>query len=102
MIDVADGRIRFELPNEIHRERCEQLKGDIEKALSEMLHTSVEAELIASEEKAPESNDQIQSTAEEVVDPAEFQVASDGGPSSVDRVLEAFPGAVASDEETGK
>ena len=103
VIDVADGRIRFELPNEIHRERCEQLKGDIEKALSEMLHTSVEAELIASEEKAPESNDQIQSTAEEeVVDPAEFQVASDGGPSSVDRVLEAFPGAVASDEETGK
>ena len=103
VIDVADGRIRFELPNEIHRERCEQLKGDIEKALSEMLHTSVEAELTASEEKAPESNDQIQSTAqEEVVDPAEFQVASDGGPSSVDRVLEAFPGAVASDEETGK
>ena len=103
VIDVADGRIRFELPNEIHRERCEQLKGDIEKALSEMLHTSVEAELIASEEKAPESNDQIQSTAqEEVVDPAEFQVASDGGPSSVDRVLEAFPGAVASEEETGK
>ena len=103
VIDVTDGRIRFELPNEIHRERCEQLKGDIEKALSEMLHTSVEAELIASEEKAPESNDQIQSTAEEeVVDPAEFQVASDGGPSSVDRVLEAFPGAVASDEETGK
>ena len=103
VIDVADGRIRFELPNEIHRERCEQLKGDIEKALSEMLHTSVEAELTASEEKAPESNDQIQSTAqEEVVDPAEFQKASDGGPSSVDRVLEAFPGAVASDEETGK
>ncbi len=103
VIDVADGRIRFELPNEIHRERCEQLKGDIEKALSEMLRTSVEAELIASEEKAPESNDQIQSTAEEeVVDPAEFQVASDGGPSSVDRVLEAFPGAVASEEETGK
>ena len=103
VIDVADGRIRFELPNEIHRERCEQLKGDIEKALSEMLHTSVEAELIASEEKAPESNDQIQSTAEEeVVDPAEFQVASDGGPSSVDRVLEAFPGAVAAEEETGK
>ena len=68
-----------------------------------MLHNSVEAELIASEEKAPESNDQIQSTAEEeVVDPAEFQVASDGGPSSVDRVLEAFPGAVASEEETGK
>lgn len=103
VIDVADGRIRFELPNEIHRERCEQLKGDIEKALSEMLRTSVEAELTASEEKAPESNDQIQSTAqEEVVDPAEFQKASDGGPSSVDRVLEAFPGAVASDEETGK
>ena len=103
VIDVADGRIRFELPNEIHRERCEQLKGDIEKALSEMLRTSVEAELTASEEKGPESNDQIQSTGgEEVVDPAEFQVASDGGPSSVDRVLEAFPGAVASDEETGK
>ena len=93
----------MELPNEIHRERCEQLKGDIEKALSEMLETSVEAELIASEETAPESNDQIQSTTEEeVVDPAEFRVASDGGPSSVDRVLEAFPGAVASDEETGK
>ncbi len=103
VIDVSDGRVRMELPNEIHRERCEQLKGDIEKALSEMLETSVETELIASEEKAPESNDQIQSTTEEeVVDPAEFRVAGDGGPSSVDRVLEAFPGAVASDEETGK
>ena len=103
VIDVANGCIRFELPNEIHRERCEQLKGDIEKALREMLNTSVEVELIASEGKTPESNDQIQSTSEEeIVDPAEFEVASDGGPSSVDRVLEAFPGAVASDKETGK
>ncbi|MDP7067062.1 MAG: hypothetical protein QF637_05530, partial [Acidimicrobiales bacterium] len=86
-----------------HRERCEQLKDDIEKTLREMLNAPVRVELFATEEKAPESSDAIQSDTEEVVvDPSEFEVVTDAGPSSVDRVLEAFPGAVASDDEGGR
>ena len=76
-------------------------KGDIEKALSEMLGTSVEAELIASEENAPESTDQIQSiTEEEEVDPAEFREAMGARRALI--VLEAFPVLWHCDEETGK
>ena len=101
--EVLKDRIRFELPNETHRERCEQLKDDIEKTLREMLNAPVRVELFATEEKALESSDAIQSDTEEVVvDPSEFEVVTDAGPSSVDRVLEAFPGAVASDDEGGR
>ena len=101
--EVIKDRIRFELPNETHRERCEQLKDDIEKTLREMLNAPVRVELFATEEKALESSDAIQSDTEEVVvDPSEFEVVTDAGPSSGDRVLEAFPGAVASDDEGGR
>jgi len=101
IISVSEGQIRFELPNETHRERCEQIKGDIEIALREILGAEVQVELTAAqEEKVQTTAEPKAAIEEEVVDPAEFEVNSEAGTTSVDRVLEAFPGAIASDEES--
>jgi len=101
IISVSEGQIRFELPNETHRERCEQIKGDIEIALREILGAEVQVELTATQEEKVQTNAEPKAAIEEVVvDPAEFEVSSEAGTTSVDRVLEAFPGAIASDEES--
>ena len=98
---VSEGQVRFELPNETHRERCEQIKGDIEIALREILGAEVQVELTAAQEEKVRTNAEPKAAIEEVVvDPAEFEVNSEAGTTSVDRVLEAFPGAIASDEES--
>ncbi len=100
IVTVSEGEVRFELPNETHRERCEQMKDDIEAALQNALGVQVQVELtVTKEEKSRTDNKPKAVAEEEVVDPAEFEVSADSGPSSVDRVLEAFPGAVASDDE---
>ena len=101
IISVSEGQIRFELPNETHRERCEQIKGDIEIALREILGAEVQVELTATQEEKVQTNAEPKAAIEEVVvDPVEFEVSSEAGTTSVDRVLEAFPGAIASDEES--
>lgn len=100
IVTVAEGRVRFELPNETHRERCEQIKGDIETALRDIFEVEVEVELTAAqEEKVQTTAEPKAAVEEEVVDPAEFEANAGTGTTSVDRVLEAFPGAIASGEE---
>jgi len=98
--DVPDGRVQLELPNATHKERCEQLKGDIEKALSSHLGGDVSVELLSVDESQSAKVDAPETRIEEVVDPSEFEGGIDTGPTSVERVLEAFPGAVASEEES--
>ena len=98
--DVPDGRVQLELPNATHKERCEQLKGDIEKALSSHLGGDVSVELLSVDESQSAKVDVPETRIEEVVDPSEFEGGTDTGPTSVERVLEAFPGAVASEEES--
>lgn len=100
IVTVAEGRVRFELPNETHRERCEQIKSDIETALRDIFEVEVEVELTAAqEEKVQRTAEPKAAVEEEVVDPAEFEANAGTGTTSVDRVLEAFPGAIASGEE---
>ena len=98
--DVPNGRVQLELPNATHKERCEQLKGDIEKALSSHLGGDVSVELLSVHESQSAKVDAPETRIEEVVDPSEFEGGIDTGPTSVERVLEAFPGAVASEEES--
>ncbi|HAA65752.1 MAG TPA: DNA polymerase III, subunit gamma and tau [Acidimicrobiaceae bacterium] len=98
--DVPNGRVQLELPNATHKERCEQLKGDIEKALSSHLGGDVSVELLSVDESQSAEVDVPETRMEEVVDPSEFEGGIDTGPTSVERVLEAFPGAVASEEES--
>lgn len=100
IVGVSAGQVQFELPNETHRERCEQMKDDIEAVLRKTLETQVQVELTAAEEGKPQVDNKPKVVAEEeIVDPAEFEASADAGPSSVDRLLDAFPGAVASDDE---
>ena len=100
IVGVSEGQVQFELPNETHRERCEQMKDEIEAALRNALETAVQVDLTAAPEENPRADTKpVVVAEEEIVDPAEFEASADAGPSSVDRLLDAFPGAVASDDE---
>ncbi len=99
LIDVQEHTVRFELPNETHRQRCEQLKSDVEESLSNLTGTNVQIELVVSSGAQVDDVQKPLESPEEVVDPADFKTTNDSGPSSVERVLEAFPGAVASDDD---
>lgn len=99
LVEVQEHVLQFELPNETHRERCEQLKGDVEESLSKLIGTKVQVELAVSADLQVDDVEKSVDLSEEVVDPADFKTTNDSGPSSVDRLLEAFPGAVASDDD---
>ena len=99
LVEVQEHVLQFELPNETHRERCEQLKGDVEESLSKLIGTKVQVELAVSADLQVDDVEKSVDLSEEVVDPADFKTTNDSGPSSVDRLLEAFPGAIASDDD---
>ena len=100
IVGVSEGQVQFELPNETHRERCEQMKDEIEAVLRNAVEAPVQVALTAAREENPRADTKpVVVAEEEIVDPAEFEASADAGPSSVDRLLDAFPGAVASDDE---
>ena len=99
LVEVQESIVKFELPNETHRERCEQLKNDVEESLSNLTGANVQVELVVSSGSQVADVEKPMEPPEEVVDPADFTTTNDSGPSSVERVLEAFPGAVASDDD---
>ena len=99
LVEVQESIVKFELPNETHRERCEQLKNDVEESLSNLTGANVQVELVVSSGSQVADVEKPMEPHEEVVDPADFTTTNDSGPSSVERVLEAFPGAVASDDD---
>jgi DNA polymerase-3 subunit gamma/tau len=99
LVAVQESIVKFELPNETHRERCEQLKNDVEESLSNLTGANVQVELVVSSGSQVADVEKPMEPPEEVVDPADFTTTNDSGPSSVERVLEAFPGAVASDDD---
>ncbi len=99
LVEVQEHTVQFELPNETHRERCEQLKSDVEESLSNLTGATVQVELVVSSGAQVDDVEKPMESPEEVVDPADFKTTNDSGPSSVDLVLEAFPGAVASDDD---
>ena len=99
LVEVQEHTVQFELPNETHRERCEQLKSDVEESLSKLTGVTVQVELVVSSGAQVDDVEKPMELPEEVVDPADFKTTNDSGPSSVERVLEAFPGAVASDDD---
>jgi hypothetical protein len=43
---VEDGRAVFGLPNQIHRQRCEDIRGDVEPALAEHFHRRIPLTLV--------------------------------------------------------
>ena len=82
-----------------YEEAFEQLKNDVEESLSNLTGANVQVELVVSSGSQVADVEKPMEPPEEVVDPADFTTTNDSGPSSVERVLEAFPGAVASDDD---
>jgi hypothetical protein len=71
----------------------------VEESLSNLTGANVQVELVVSSGSQVADVEKPMESPEEVVDPADFTTTNDSGPSSVERVLEAFPGAVASDDD---
>ena len=87
----------------MHRERCEQLKNEVELALSMVIGTSVLLSLASSQEN--DSNDIAKvASSENIVDQtddsilAELEDAPPDNRTSVDRFQDAFPGAIVVDD----
>ena len=95
LAEVAENTVQFKITNATLQDRFEQLKTDLEKALSDSVGVKVHVEFVLS----TDNGEELEEPPEEVVDPADFKPTNEGGPSSVDKVLEAFPGAVASDDD---
>ncbi|HEX2040227.1 MAG TPA: DNA polymerase III subunit gamma/tau [Acidimicrobiales bacterium] len=95
----VDGEVaHFALPNAIHRDRCEEVRGDVEAALTAHFGTPVRLELVVDDGRsaapAPEAPaaDAFEDEPDEPDEPGE--AAEGPAVTSVeDRLKQAFPGA---------
>jgi hypothetical protein len=87
----------------VHRERCEQLKTEVELALSKVVGTSVLLSLESSQENDSNESEKVAS-GENIIDQtddsvfAELEDAPPDNRTSVDRFQDAFPGAIVLDD----
>ncbi|MDP8993154.1 MAG: hypothetical protein M3N31_08920, partial [Actinomycetota bacterium] len=93
-VAVEGGRAVFALPNGIHRERCEEVRGDVEAALSEHFGRPVPLRLVV-ESGGPSAAPGAPSPQEAGLEGPEHGPGEAGPPvtSPEDRLLKAFPGA---------
>jgi len=98
---VDGGKVRFALPNKMHRDRCEDVKAEVEGALSAHFGTPLTLQLVvetAGQAPAATAPPQEEDSGEDEAMAGELM--SEGVPpvaSIEDRLLQAFPGA----EEVG-
>ena len=94
---AADGGVAvLGLPNAVHRERCEELRGDVEAALAAEFCRPVPVRLAVDDGGPPPAQDAPSAPAPEPddeVDLTELQDAPAALPSGIDHLKQAFPGA---------
>lgn len=100
---VEGDEVVVAVPNEVHRQKCEQKKADVEAALSSALGTPVRLRLVADgggASAAPGGSggprrEPVDETFEDlgVEDVSELPDAPDAAIGGVDALTEAFPGA---------
>jgi len=99
---VAEDIIKFSVPNEIHANRCEEVKEQLEKALSDKLGVKTSIELVVNEKidlttiAAPKKKDDINLSDVEIADigpVSELKDAPDQTNNQVDRITSMFPGS---------
>ena len=106
-IAVEDGTAVMGLPNEPHRKRCEDLRGELEAVLADRFQTTISVRLVvddgpieprsaagaktASAPRQPEADDEVDLSALVDADAAEG--------SAVERLTQAFPGAALVDPD---
>ncbi len=97
------------VPNAIHRDRCDDVKGELEQAAGTRLGSPVSITVVVSDAPPPASLDPIQvdpkprpteDTIEDVGPIEELEDANDQSASGVDRITEAFPGSKVIDTNT--
>lgn len=99
----------FELPNEVHRERCEQLRAEVEGTLAEVTGQPVPLQLVAAQDgeadRGPGSGSQMSGTGlgasegDDLIDLDQLQDAPPDGRSTVERITDAFPGSTVLDND---
>ena len=109
----VDAAAEFALPNAIHRDRCEELRADVESALADHFGRPVPLRLVVGDVAAPSQGplaagapsggrgdtagpdhpDPDPHDLAEIGDIAELADAHDVATSSIDRLTELFPGA---------
>lgn len=106
-IDVQDGTAVMGLPNEPHRKRCEDLRGELEAVLAARFGTAVPVRLVVDDgpvdrapargtkatppARSPQADDEVDLSALVDADSAEGSV--------VERLTRAFPGAALVDPD---
>ena len=93
-IDGGEGVAVYALPNEHHRKYCEDVRTDVEEALSAYFGVRVPIQLVLdSGETAAAPAVEQADEHDELVDPNELEDAPPGLTSPEDRLKQAFPGA---------
>ena len=108
-LENDDGVVVFGLPNPVHRDRCEEIRGEVDDALASQFGRPVPLALVVDQaEHEPDFLDAprpasapepAEVEADEAVDLDALVDAHDAAaPSAVDRVLTTFEGSVVLDE----
>ncbi len=99
---IDDATAVLALPNEVHRQKCEQKRPEVEEALSNALGSKIGLRLIVDDEAgAPApgspggSNDPTSEPEEDLagVDVHDLEDAPDAPAGGIQALTEAFPGA---------
>jgi DNA polymerase-3 subunit gamma/tau len=90
--------LRFALPNAIHRDRCLELRGEVDQALAAHFGQKIELELVvedASAKTQAEAPTDVAATPpeDEIIDVSSLDDATDANETTLDRLTEAFPGS---------
>ncbi|MCP3990869.1 MAG: DNA polymerase III subunit gamma/tau [Actinomycetia bacterium] len=103
ILQVADGIIRFGVPNTIHRDRCRDVKDEVEQALTSHFNQPVSLEIVVDEEGEPPTDPAkleprkpgpLPDDNEDDIGPVEdLADATEAASGSVDRITKAFPGS---------
>ncbi len=102
VLGVEGGTIRFGVPNAIHRDRCDEVKGDIEQVFSGHFGQPVTVVVEVDDDSAvPVDPAKIERKAAPVADQSpedigpisELRDAGDQSNDGVDRLTKAFPGS---------
>jgi DNA polymerase-3 subunit gamma/tau len=103
VIDVEGTTITFAAPNSIHRDRCADVKDEVEQALGAQLGRPVTLELVIDEtpnvptdpaklDPTPD-NRQLDDSEDDIGPVAELADATDQSANSIERITKAFPGS---------
>lgn len=111
-VGIDNGTVQFGLPNPVHRDRCDEIRAEVDDALQQHFGMPIPLTLIVDAADvepdlfdAPPSQGDDQAAAvaalppEESIDPNELVDAPDQGQTGVDRLLATFEGSTVLDED---